>query len=200
MRIGRNDSCMPLAPEHVPTVDKVNTYLERRAQGDICKDVLDCNSWGAEAFLMDDLARIVRHEEPHPNATLAETRLYLRAVSWFLYPAPSDQALLFMIDQNPLFSSSDRALFHGALVSHLQDEQIEPAVQRLETLYLHAWDNLKNACAQTHLAWRDLAKTDTPENIRSARQAVETLRPLRDALYFRRHLPSWLAWAGQTPK
>lgn len=189
---------MPLAPEHVPTVDKVNAYLESRVQGDVCKDVLHCNSWAAEAFLMEDLNRIIQRTPPLPHATLAETRLYLRAVSWFLYPALSDQELLSLIDQSTTFSASDRSLFHSALAGQLQDERLEPAVQHIEALYIEAWNALKNTCSQNRLSWCDLAKTDHPEAIQQLKQAIDRLRPLRDALYFRRHLPHWLAWTGGT--
>lgn len=184
---------MPIAPEHIPTVDKVNTYLSTRAQGDLCRDVLDCNTWSAEAFLMDDLRT---HTEAIPSAaaTHAEVRLFLRALSWFQYPAPSDQELLQHIDTAPLLSAQDRALFHQVINEHLQDEAAEPAAKRIDERFLEAWSDLQSARRSHDVPWRQMGNDALPSAVLEARSVVQALRPIRDALYFRRHLSHWLSW------
>lgn len=186
---------MPIAPEHIPTVDKVNAYLSARAQGDLCKDVVDCNSWPAEAFLMDDLARYVRDEQPFPQATRAETRLYLRAVSWFTYPALSASELLQQIDTLTHVSPADRQVLQEALSGTLQDEALEPAAQRIDDIYVEAWNELQKQRRLADLPWREVQRTDLPQDVLLAKQRVETLRPFRDTIYFHRHLPHWVAFA-----
>lgn len=184
---------MPIAPEHVPTVDKVNAYLLTRAQGDLCKDVVNCNSWPAEAFLMDDLLRYVRNDAPLPQATRAETRLYLRAVSWFTYPTVSETELIETSDRLPNLSAADRALFHEALNGHSKDEALEPAAQRIDEVYGEAWTELQRVRRLADLAWRDIQGAELPDEVKHAKEAVNALRPLRDTIYFHRHLSHWLA-------
>ncbi len=196
IRNGQNDSCMPLAPEHIPTIDKVNDYLRKRAQGDLCRDVTECNTWAAEAFLMDDLRHYAEHTDPLPHASLAETRLYLRAISWFQYQALSDHELLQHMDQLPQLSAADKATFHHAISEQLTDESAEPATQRIDALYLDAWQQLQKARRRTDIPWRLIGSEALPADVIEAKAAVDTLRPLRDALYFRRHLSHWLAWTG----
>lgn len=186
---------MPLAPEHIPTIDKVNDYLRRRAQGDLCRDVLECNTWAAEAFLMDDLEHHVNQTEPLPQATHAETRLYLRAISWFQYPALSDAELFERIDRSEGLSPQDKALLHETLSEQRTDEAAEPATKRIEILYLDAWQSLQKARRQADIPWRLMGNEALPTPVIEAKLPLEHLRPLRDNLYFRRHLSHWLAWA-----
>lgn len=187
---------MPIAPEHIPTVDKVNAYLSTRAQGDLCKDVVNCNSWPAEAFLMDGLLRYVRDEEPLPQATRVETRLYLRAVSWFTYPAMSDVELIKMSDTLSHLSATERALFHEALTNHTKDDALESAAQRMDEVYGQAWSELQRTRRLADLTWREIQNEDLPSEVKQAKKLVNTLRPLRDAIYFHRHLSHWLAFTA----
>lgn len=189
---------MTPAPEHIPTVDKVNAYLATRAQGDLCRDVMDCNPWPAEAFLMDDLAHYLAGQAPLPHATWAETRLYLRAVSWFLYPALSEDQFRARLDGLTGISATDKALLHGALAQAHEEDALEPAVRAIERAYLNAWSSLQKARRDADLPWRALEGEDLPEAVRAAKTRVNELRPLRDQLYFRRHLAHWLSWSGGT--
>lgn len=196
---GQNDSCMLLAPEHIPTIDKVNDYLRKRAQGDLCRDVTECNTWAAEAFLMDDLRRHHEHSDPVPHATLAETRLYLRAVSWFQYPALTDLGLLERIDQSADLSPQDKSLLHGVISEQRMDDAVEPAAQRIDALSLEAWSTLQAARRTADIPWRSLVDEALPSVVIEAKAGVDALRPIRDAVYFRRHLSHWLAWGGRAP-
>ncbi len=189
---------MTPAPEHIPTIDKVNAYLATRAQGEACRDVMDCNPWPAEAFLMDDLAHYAEGKAPLPHASRAETRLYLRAVSWFLYPPVSEEAFRKQVDAAKILSAADKALFHGALAHKQEEDALEPAVQRLEHLYVDAWTALQKARRDADLPWRALQEKELPETVAAAKADVEALRPLRDTLYFYRHLSHWLAWSATT--
>lgn len=189
---------MPLAPEHIPTIDKVNEYLHQRAQGDLCRDVTECNTWAAEAFLMDDLRRYHEHSEPAPQASLAETRLYLRAISWFQYPALSDTLLLEHIDQSTALSAQDKSLLHSAVSDQRMDEAAEPAAQRVDALSLDAWSSLQAARKEADIPWRSLTDEALPTAIIEAKMGVDAFRPIRDAIYFRRHLSHWLAWGGHS--
>lgn len=186
---------MLIAPEHIPTVDKVNAYLSTRAQGDLCAEVINCNSWPAEAFLMEDLTRFVLNERP-ANTTRAQTRLYLRAVSWFTYPAFTDLALIERIDALGNIGPSDRALLHEAFARHLQDEALEPAAQSIDRIYVEAWNALQKARRLQDVTWKRIGEPEPVPALQSAKDRVESLRPIRDAIYFKRHLPHWLAWAG----
>lgn len=188
---------MPLAPEHVPTIDKVNDYLRKRAQGDLCRDVTDCIPWAAEAFLMNDLQHHIEQTDPPPHATRSETRLYLRAISWFQYPAMSDQELLNRIDQLQAVSAADKTLLHQAISRQLTDENVEPAAQCIDTLYLDAWERLQKARRQADIPWRLVGSEALPTEVIEAKMWVDELRPIRDALYFRCHLSHWLAWNGR---
>lgn len=188
---------MPLAPEHIPTIDKVNTYLTKRAQGDLCRDVVDCNTWPAEAFLMDDLRVYIERSQPQPAASRVEIRLYLRALSWFQYPPLSDQELLYAIDTAPLLTAADRILFHQALTTDQQDEALEPAAQCIDERFLEAWSNLQKARRDADLPWRAIGSEHLPGPVLEARADIQSLRPIRDALYFRRHLSHWLAWSTE---
>lgn len=185
---------MPLAPEHIPTIDKVNDSLRKRAQGDLCRDVTECNTWAAEAFLMDDLQHYVEQTDPLPHATRAETRLYLRAISWFQYPALSDQELLERVNHLSTLSAADKSAFHQVISEQLTDDSAEPATQRIDALYVDAWQHLQKARRQADIPWRLLGGEALPTEIIEAKAVVDALRPLRDALYFRRHLSHWLAW------
>ncbi len=190
---------MTPAPEHIPTIDKVNAYLATRAQGDLCRDVMDCNPWPAEAFLMDDLTHYAEGKTPLPHATRAETRLYLRAVSWFLYPPVSEERFRAQVDEAKTLTAADKALFHGALAHKQEEDALEPAIQRIEALYVEAWSDLQKARREADLPWRALQGADLPEAVQEAKARVELLRPLRDTLYFYRHLSHWLSWsAGAT--
>ncbi len=184
---------MPIAPEHIPSINKVNAYLASRAQGDLCEDVLDCQTWPAEAFLMDDLAKHLAQEHPLPKASLADTRLYLRAISWFQYPALSDVELLAHIHERS-FSSDDTALFAQVFSNDQKDQEAERATTRIDALYLAAWQELQKARRARDIPWRDVSHTALPSDVLEAKLLIETLRPLRDALYFRRHLSHWLTW------
>ena len=184
---------MPIAPEHIPTVDKVNAYLLTRAQGDLCKDVIDCNSWPAEAFLMEDSQRILRDEAPLPQATHAEIRLYLRAVSWFTYPPISDAELIVGIEATGMLTASDRALFHETLAGHVTNEVLEPAARRMDEVYSRAWTELQRVRRLADIPWREVPSDTVSDEVKRARTTINTLRPLRDTLYFHRHLPHWLA-------
>lgn len=188
---------MPISPEHIPTVDKVNAYLSKRAQGDLCADVINCNSWPAEAFLMEDLLCLINDEAPLPEATRAQTRLYLRAVSWFTYPDYSDLELMERVDHSDVLSGEDRALLHQALAAHLKDEALEPATQRVDALYGEAWKELQASGRAHTLSWQQLENTGLPEDVTLAKERVNALRPIRDAIYFRRHLAHWLAWSAK---
>ncbi len=187
---------MTPAPEHIPTIDKVNAYLASRAQGDLCRDVMGCNPWPAEAFLMDDLAHYAAGQAPLPHATRAETRLYLRAVSWFLYPPISEDAFRARVDALADASADEKALLHGALAHAHEEDATEPAVQAIERLYLAAWAGLQKARRDADLPWRALEDASLPEPVAAAKARVNALRPLRDLLYFRRHLAHWLSWSG----
>ncbi len=187
---------MTPAPEHIPTIDKVNAYLATRAQGDLCRDVMECNPWPAEAFLMDDLAHYVAGQAPLPHATWAETRLYLRAVSWFLYPPLSEERFRARVDALTGVSGTDKALLHGALAHTHESDALEPAVQAMERAYVSAWSSLQKARRDADLPWRALEGGDLPETVQTAKARVNELRPLRDQLYFYRHLAHWLSWSG----
>ena len=189
---------MPLAPEHIPTIDKVNAYLTKRAQGDLCRDVTECNTWPAEAFLLDDLRTYVEQAQPLPQASHAEIRLYLRALSWFQYPALSDSELLLAIDAAPLLDAHDRTLLHHTITDHLQDDLAEPAAHCVDVRFLEAWAQLQKERRLADLPWRQLANETLPGPILEAKALVQALRPIRDAIYFRRHLSHWLAWSNTT--
>ena len=185
---------MRIAPEHIPSIDKVNAYLALRAQGDLCEDVLDCQTWPAEAFLMDDLTAHLHHTNPLPKASLADIRLYLRAISWFQYPACSDSELLTLIHTQTAFTSQEKALFSQIFSQDQKEQDVEQAVGRLDTLFLLAWQELQKARRAHDLPWRAISHDALPSDLIEAKGAVEALRPLRDALYFRRHLSHWLGW------
>lgn len=188
---------MPIQPEHVPTVDRVNEHLRARAAGDLCTDVLSCNTWSAEAFLMEDLRQYLEGSAPTPHATRAETRLYLRAVSWFQYPAVSPQDLLENLRRDPSLAPQDVQLFAHVFAESLQDEAVEAAAQRIDELYLAAWDKLNRARREADIPWRSLGQEALPAEVITAKMRVDALRPLRDTLYYYRHLPHWLSWHGK---
>jgi hypothetical protein len=188
---------MPIQPEHIPTVDRVNEHLRKRASGDLCQDVLSCNSWAAEAFLMEDLRQHLEGLTPTPHATRAETRLYLRAVSWFQYPPVQPQTLLSSIQQELALSPDDTRLFAQVFIEHLQDEAVEAAAQRIDELFFEAWNALNQARRAADLPWRGLAQEALPTDVITAKLRIEALRPLRDTIYYYRHLPHWLSWQGR---
>ena len=187
-----------MLPEHIPTVDRVNTYLRVRASENLCEDVLSCNTWAAEALLMEDLRGYIETSRPAPSASRADIRLYLRAVSWFHYPLPTPQELVHVIQTELDLAAQDKQLFASVFQEHLQDDAVEPAARRIDALYHKAWQALTEARTAAAIPWRDLEHDALPTAVIEAKMRVNALRPLRDTIYYYRHLPHWLSWHSAT--
>lgn len=177
-----------------------------------CDNLIGCDPWKYEPFLMDELFR-ERRGGNDPEA-VRRLRGLIRAGSWMTYPrqTPADvlaelasvrQAELGdwdwklrnadpdtakEIKENREEQARDFGLTERAVADGLRGEDLEEATRVVEDLLGHAWYRLKGAMSAHGLDWR--AAESHPATSKLFRE-ISGLRPVRDYLYHRRLYPNW---------
>jgi hypothetical protein len=193
---------------------------ERARLKEACNNIMGCDPWKYEPFLMDELFR-ERRGNNNPEA-VRRLRGLIRAGSWMTYPrqTPSDvlrhiadirQAELEdwdwrlrnadpdtakEIKENREDQARDFALVELAVTAGLSGEDLEDATRVIENLLGYSWYQLKAAMAAHGLDWK--AAETHPATSKLFREISE-LRPVRDYLYHRRLYPNWARFT-QTEK
>ena len=187
------------SPEHIPSLEAVERYLGTREQEHLCKDVATCNPWPIEALLMQDLATAYLH--PEAPERIRELRELSRAVSWFTYTPPEAEELPHhfarlipvVVHDLPHTASTDLERIREALNQpNLTGEALEPATQAIDSLFLAAWNHLNAVRQHADISWKLLNKPSLIAAVEDKKALVRGLRPIRDALLFRRHFSGWL--------
>jgi hypothetical protein len=179
-------------------VDHFQSQSPKAGREDLCHYPFKCDVWKVERSLLDDMDAV---------SDLAETqrlRGLIRAASWMTHDRPASSSLMlrarlmqerFETKRNELARTDEAEAKEWeeeiamatriveALQRQISGEALEPAVHAFETLYrrsLHDYENAMRLGKQVPKKMVELAKTE-----------VESLRPLRDELYFRRLYPRW---------
>lgn len=186
-------------PEHIPSINHVNAYLQKRDQAHLCQDVTDCNPWPAEALLLEDL-RVIE-DEHGSDAEREHIRTLIRAVSWFTYPPIPESALV------PFLEETHRSLREWALPKEYSaawetilascdagetGTLLESSCRKMDHLFLFVWKELNRFRKAHNIPWKQLAQNDLPADLQLQKDLVQLIRPVRDLLYFRRHFSGWL--------
>ncbi|MBI5655128.1 hypothetical protein HZC53_05775 [Candidatus Uhrbacteria bacterium] len=189
-----------------------NKPAEQRLIADACDNVMGCDPWKYEPYLLDELFR-ERRNNTDPE-TVPRLRGLIRAGSWTSYPRPSQKDILHDLadvrraeaqdwdwrlrNADPATAKEIRedrdeqaaeftALEH-AVGSGVIGEALEVHARTIENLLGHNWFALKKIMAANGLDWRQ-AETD-PATSRLFHE-IQKLRPLRDYIYFRLLYPKW---------
>lgn len=184
---------------------------ERTRLGQACDNLIGCDPWKFEPYLMDELYRELRGGDPegirrlrgliragswmtYPRQTPADVLGHLTAVrrselqdwDWRLRNADPDTAK--EIKENREEQAREFALVERAVAAGLSGPELEQATRLVEDLLGHAWYALKRELAARGLSWD--AAAAHPATSRLFREISE-LRPVRDYLYHRRLYPNW---------
>lgn len=187
------------SPEHIPSLEAVERYLGTREQEHLCKDITTCNPWPTEALLMHDLALAYAH--PETPDRIRELRELTRTVSWFTYkPLTAEELPLYferlipvMTHDIPHISPHDVERIREALLEpNVTGDSLEPATQTIDKLFLSAWDALNTVRQRADMSWKLMNKPSLVAALEEKKALVRGLRPIRDALLFRRHFSGWL--------
>lgn len=185
---------------------------EQRLIADACDNVMGCDPWKYEPFVLDELFA-ERRKAGDPEA-VRRLRGLIRAGSWTSYPRPTQVDVLRDLadvrrtenqdwdwrlrnadpdsakeiredrdEQSAELFSLERAIENGDL-----GETLETHARSIEDLLGHAWFSLKKLMAAKGLDWKQ-AETDPATS--QLFHEIQKLRPLRDYVYFRLLYPKW---------
>lgn len=217
---------LPAKPEleHIANLSDLHGYLEvmraklrnkpeeRQMLAEACDNIIGCDPWKYEPFLIDELFR-ERREGKDP-VEIRKLRGFIRAGSWMSYPRPTPDDVLAdiakvrnseqrdwdwrlrnadpdtakEIRENRAAQQAEFTALEQAISEGISGDGLEPHTRNIEEILGHAWYNLKKQMAANGLDWKQ-AESHPATN--HTFKEIETLRPIRDYLYFRLLYPKW---------
>ncbi len=210
--------------EHIANMSDLQAYLqvtrtklrnrpeEQKRLAEACNNIMGCDPWKYEPFLIDELFR--ERREGNDPAEVRRLRSFIRAGSWMSYPRPTPDDVLSdiakvrnseqrdwdwrlrnadpdtakEIRENRVAQQAEFTALEQAVQNELSGDDLEPHARNIENLLGHAWYSLKKLMAANGLDWKQAETHPAASHIF---KEIETLRPIRDYVYFRLLYPKW---------
>ncbi|MFZ2803757.1 MAG: hypothetical protein WA001_00890 [Patescibacteria group bacterium] len=203
--------------EHITSVKELHDYLVSKGHQEACNNLYSCDPWMYEPILLDELIaeRAQASSRSTSKGSVDKLRELIRAGSWMTHERVlKDDALeqLKRVTQleeqdwqtkirhadpdtskelkgNLKDAQAELATVARTITDGLYGQDAEPAVRSIEDLSVQAWLELKKILISHQM---DFTEAWTNPLTKPLVQELETLRPLRDYLYFEYLYPHWV--------
>lgn len=213
-REGKEPDVRKTKPERPAIAEKVKAYLDNKFaknpnHQELCDALLGCEVWPTEELLLEDLKRAKQGGVPSRIALLRDL---IHANSWSSHPPPpgrssflttatnlhkqliSEQRSSGRLDPIDARTLQERInegeLIVEAIRDDIDDQEAEAATRAIEDWMDRAWHELNLVRKTLPFDWKNQkALRGKHQRLREVMKHIETLRQLRDQIYYQRLYP-----------